>query len=154
MDRCQLCDKRALICRSVSFECVKLKTMLFVCVCVGHCWTGALQDNHHSILQGGHGLHSHVWHHQRGVLQRCPRLVRNALVSTSVYLKVAASQPTILLNFLQLLCVSWTQCTHQLNFWDLGFLGLVTFCSQRCNHTGSQENQTCFQIRPQCNPVI
>lgn len=57
-----------------SFE---IAALLFLCVAVGHCWSGALQDHHHSVLQGSHGLHPHVWHHQWGLLQCCSRLVRD-----------------------------------------------------------------------------
>jgi len=55
-------------------------------MCVGYCWAGALQDNHHSLLQGSHGFHSHVWHYQWGVLQCCARLVRDIWLCSVEYI--------------------------------------------------------------------
>lgn len=43
----------------------------------GHGGAGALSHHHHGILPRRHGLHPHVWHNQRGVLQRRPGLVRD-----------------------------------------------------------------------------
>lgn len=37
-----------------------LEQCVIWCTCIGHCWPGALQDDHHSLLQGSHGFYSHV----------------------------------------------------------------------------------------------
>lgn len=65
-----------------------LEQCVIWCTCIGHCWPGALQDNHHSVLQGSHGFYSHVWHHQRGVFQCRPRLVRDPSISVSLSLSL------------------------------------------------------------------
>lgn len=41
----------------------------------GHGGPGTVQDHHDSVLQRRHGVHSHVRHHQRGVVQQRTRLV-------------------------------------------------------------------------------
>jgi hypothetical protein len=41
----------------------------------GHRRTGEIQDDHDGVLQGRHGVHPHVRHHERGVVQQRPRLV-------------------------------------------------------------------------------
>lgn len=46
----------------------------------GHSRSGALPHHHHRLLPRRHGLHPYVWHHQRGVLQRCPGLVCDWLI--------------------------------------------------------------------------
>ena len=77
-----------------------VKTMVFMCRdCVGHCWPRALQDDHHSLLQGSHGLHPNVWHHQWGVLQRRTRLVRDNWVYLFVFMRMANEQPAILILY-------------------------------------------------------
>ncbi len=48
----------------------------FLFLLPGHSGAGALPHYHYGLLPRCHGLHSHVWHHQRRVLQRRPRLVR------------------------------------------------------------------------------
>jgi len=41
----------------------------------GHGGPGTLQDHHDGVLQGRHGVHSHVRHHQRRVVQQRAGLV-------------------------------------------------------------------------------
>ena len=41
----------------------------------GHCWTGAISNNHHCILSRCHGIYSNVWYYKRRELQLCSRLV-------------------------------------------------------------------------------
>uniref|UniRef100_A0A8C4JZ13 small monomeric GTPase n=1 Tax=Dromaius novaehollandiae TaxID=8790 RepID=A0A8C4JZ13_DRONO len=48
---------------------------------LGHRRAGAVPHHHHRLLPRGHGLHPHVRHHQRGVLQRRAGLVSAALTS-------------------------------------------------------------------------
>lgn len=60
-----------------------VSTLWSLCVCplssvsssIGHGGARTVPNYHHSLLPGCHGLHPHVRHHQRGVLQCCARLV-------------------------------------------------------------------------------
>lgn len=69
---------------------------LAVCLFSGHGRSGALSHHHHSLLPRCHGLHSHVWHHQRGILQRRPGLVGDWLEACDLAQKVKLSSVMLL----------------------------------------------------------
>ena len=55
-----------------------------VCFCfviIGYCWSREVQNYNDCLLPRCHGLHSHVWRHQRGVFQRRSRLVSIATIA-------------------------------------------------------------------------
>jgi len=52
----------------------------------GHGGPGTLQDHHDGVLQGRHGVHSHVRHHQRGVVQQCAGLVSFFIYFFPIYI--------------------------------------------------------------------
>lgn len=50
------------VCRRIILNAVRY-------ICAGHGGPGAVQDHHNGVLPGCHGVHTHVRHHQRGVVQ-------------------------------------------------------------------------------------